>query len=167
MHSIREMCCSSIVHQETLLFKVTISMHNKAFISSRYMICHVTLSYPGARLHVMVSVMSPNSYEIIKHTASPIYSFSYGSRETVCSLVLQANKKKGRQGARCTIIALYDLLAWSKYITFINYFVIVKKVTNRQNRNWFVCYALAFYWHVVSDNRHLFTGFWSSPRAHY
>ena len=41
----------------------------------------------------MVSVMSPNSHEIIKHTASPIYSFSNGSRETVCSLVLQANKK--------------------------------------------------------------------------
>ena len=83
----------------------------------------------------MVSVMSPISHEIIKHTASPIYSFSNGSRETVCSLVLQANKKKGRQGARCTIIALYDLLAWSKYITFIIYFVIVKKVLNRHNRN--------------------------------
>ena len=106
MHSIREMCCSSIVHQETLLFKVTISMHSKAFISSRYMICHVTLSYPGAKLHVMVSVMSPNSHEIIKHTASPIYSFSNGSRETVCSLVLQANKKNaakelGAQSSHC------------------------------------------------------------------
>ena len=70
------------------------------------MICHVTLSYPGARLRVMVSVMLPNSHEIIKHTVSPIYSFSNGSRETVCSLVLQANKKNapkelGTQSSHC------------------------------------------------------------------
>ena len=36
---------------------------------------------------------------------------------------------------RSAIVALYDLLAWSKYLTFVTYFVIVKKVTNRHNSN--------------------------------
>ena len=35
---------------------------------------------------------------------------------------------------RSAIVALYELLAWSKYITFVT-FVIVKKVTNRHNNN--------------------------------
>ncbi|CAH3168959.1 unnamed protein product [Pocillopora meandrina] len=101
MHSVREMCCSSIVHQETLLFKVTISLHSKAFISWRYMICRATLSY--------------------------------GGRQTVCSLV--HTRQTSKMLLKSAIIALYDLLAWSKYITFITYFVIVKKVTNRHSRN--------------------------------